>query len=61
MSTIPEVVAARHQGLEVLGVSVITNAAAGVGVGPLSHDEVIEAGERARGNLTRPIPLPGPS
>ncbi|WP_127585942.1 purine-nucleoside phosphorylase [Paenibacillus koleovorans] len=48
MSTVPEVVAARHAGLEVLGISCITNMAAGILNQPLSHDEVMETAERVR-------------
>lgn len=44
MSTSLEAIAARAMGMEVLGLSLITNLAAGVSVQPLSHDEVIEAG-----------------
>lgn len=48
MSTVLEVLAARHLGMEVLGVSVITNAAAGLAAEPPSHEEVMErAGEAA--------------
>ena len=47
MSTIPEVLAARALGVRVLGISLITNAAAGSTGIPLSHDEVIEAGREA--------------
>lgn len=47
MSTALEAIAARHVGLEVLGLSLVTNLAAGVGTQPLSHDEVIEAGRTA--------------
>ncbi len=42
MSTVPEAIAARHEGIEVLGVSCITNMAAGVLPGPLAHDEVLD-------------------
>lgn len=51
MSTVPEAIAARHMGLEVLGVSCITNMAAGVLPGPLSHDEVLETARRVRGSF----------
>jgi purine-nucleoside phosphorylase len=46
MSTVPEVVAARARGLRVLGISSITNAAAGLSGGPLSHDDVLKAGRQ---------------
>ncbi len=49
MSTTLEAIAARHAGLEVLGISLVTNAAAGISPDPLSHDEVIEAGRAAAG------------
>ena len=48
MSTVPEAVVARHAGLKVLGISCITNLAAGVSEGPIDHAEVIETGERVR-------------
>jgi purine-nucleoside phosphorylase len=47
MSTALEAIAARHVGLEVLGVSLVTNLAAGISDEPLSHQEVIEAGRAA--------------
>ncbi len=46
MSTVPEVIAARHMGMEVLGISCITNMAAGVLPEPLNHDEVMETARR---------------
>ena len=49
MSTVPEAIAARHIGLEVLGLSCITNMAAGVLPQPLVHDEVLETARRVRG------------
>lgn len=52
MSTVMEVVAARHAGMRVLGISVITNAAAGVTGEPLSETEVVETAERLRGPFT---------
>jgi purine-nucleoside phosphorylase len=48
MSTVPEAIAARHMGMEVLGISCITNMAAGVLPQPLVHDEVIETARRVR-------------
>jgi purine-nucleoside phosphorylase len=47
MSTTLEAIAARHVGLEVLGISLVTNPAAGISKTPLSHEEVIEAGQAA--------------
>ncbi|HET7761236.1 MAG TPA: purine-nucleoside phosphorylase, partial [Phycicoccus sp.] len=47
MSTSLEAIAARQAGLEVLGISLVTNAAAGISKTPLSHEEVIEAGQAA--------------
>jgi purine-nucleoside phosphorylase len=49
MSTVPEAIAARHMGLEVLGISCITNAAAGVLPQPLNHDEVMDVARQVRG------------
>jgi purine-nucleoside phosphorylase len=51
MSTVPEAIAARHMGLEVLGISCISNMAAGVLPQPLSHDEVLETTHRVRGSF----------
>ncbi|WP_409346521.1 purine-nucleoside phosphorylase [Paenibacillus sp. MBLB4367] len=48
MSTVPEVIAARHAGIEVLGISCITNMAAGILQQKLSHEEVIETTERVK-------------
>lgn len=47
MSTTLEAIAARHAGLEVLGISLVTNLAAGISASPLSHAEVLEAGQAA--------------
>ncbi len=48
MSTVAEVIAARHMGIKVLAISCVTNMAAGILDQPLSHAEVIETGERVK-------------
>jgi len=53
MSTVPETIVARHMGVEVLGISCVTNLAAGLGETPLSHDEVFEAGRQVEHRLAR--------
>lgn len=52
MSTVPEIVAARARGIRCLGISTITNAAAGLGGQTLSHQEVLDASDRVRDQLT---------
>jgi purine-nucleoside phosphorylase len=49
MSTVPEAIVARHMGIEVLGISCISNAAAGVLPQPLNHAEVMEVARQVRG------------
>jgi purine-nucleoside phosphorylase len=51
MSTVPEVIVARHAKLNVLGISCISNMAAGILDQPLTHDEVIETTEKAKANF----------
>src|SRR3954447_16215116 len=51
MSTVPEAIVARHMGVEVLGISCITNAAAGVLPQPLNHLEVMEVARQVRGRF----------
>jgi purine-nucleoside phosphorylase len=58
MSTVHEVIAARHLGMEVLGLSSVTNMASGIlgspdHVEPISHSEVLEAGQEVQQTLTR--------
>jgi purine-nucleoside phosphorylase len=52
MSTVPEAIVARHMGLEVLGISCITNMAAGVSDEPINHEEVMATGDRVRVTFT---------
>jgi purine-nucleoside phosphorylase len=51
MSTVPEVIAARHMGMRVLALSCLTNMAAGVSEEPLDHSEVLLVGEKVRSTL----------
>jgi purine-nucleoside phosphorylase len=53
MSTVPETIVARHMGIEVLGISCVTNLAAGLGATQLSHQEVFEAGRKVEQRLAR--------
>jgi purine-nucleoside phosphorylase len=52
MSTVPEVIAARHMGIRCLGISVVTNMAAGITDGKLGHEEVLEVGAQTQPKLT---------
>jgi purine-nucleoside phosphorylase len=52
MSTVHEVIIARHMGLEVLGISLVTNMAAGILNKPLNHEEVMETGHHAEKQFT---------
>jgi purine-nucleoside phosphorylase len=60
MSTVQETIVARQMGIEVLGISCVTNLAAGIQATPLSHDEVLEAGRAVEARLaellTRLVP-----
>lgn len=52
MSTVPETIVARHMGIEVLGISCVTNKAAGLSPRPLSHEEVFETGRLVERRLS---------
>ena len=60
MSTTLEAIAAREAGMEILGISLVTNLAAGISGEPLDHEEVLEAGKAAASRmgelLTRIVP-----
>jgi purine-nucleoside phosphorylase len=60
MSTVPETIVARHMGIRVLGISCVTNLAAGISATQLSHQEVFETGSRVQhqlaGLLSRLVP-----
>jgi len=51
MSTVPEVIAANHMGIEALGISCVTNMAAGILPQPIRHEEVLETGAMVRDTL----------
>jgi purine-nucleoside phosphorylase len=53
MSTVPEVIVANHMGMRVLAISCVTNMAAGMQSGRISHAEVLETGMQVRGGLIR--------
>lgn len=53
MSTVPEAIVARHMGMKVLGISCVTNMAAGITENPINHEEVMETGERVRETFTQ--------
>jgi purine-nucleoside phosphorylase len=53
MSTVPEVIAANHMGMRVLGISCVTNMAAGILPQKITHEEVLETGDMVRDTLVR--------
>jgi purine-nucleoside phosphorylase len=55
MSTVPEAIVARHCGIDVLALALVSNAAAGVVGTPITHEEVLEAGHKAAPTLARLI------
>lgn len=57
MSTVPEVIVSRHCGIEILGISCITNMASGILDQPLNHEEVIETSNRVKNDFSSLIKL----
>jgi purine-nucleoside phosphorylase len=55
MSTVPEAIAARHMGARVLGISCVTNLAAGISATALSHEEVELVARQTREKFTRVV------
>src|SRR5947209_11575730 len=53
MSTVPEVIAANHMGIGCLGISCVTNMAAGILPTKINHEEVLETGKIVRGTLVK--------
>lgn len=53
MSTVPEAIVARQMGMKILGISCITNMAAGISENPINHEEVMETGQRVRKTFTK--------
>jgi len=53
MSTVPEVIAANHMGIGCVGISCVTNMAAGILPKKISHEEVLETGASVRGTLVK--------
>ena len=53
MSTVPEVICAAHSGMEVLGLSVLTNMGTGLRIGSQSHAETLAQGEKASADLQK--------
>ena len=51
MSTVPEVIVANHCGIKVVGISCLTNMAAGILEQPLNHEEVIETSNKVKNNF----------
>jgi purine-nucleoside phosphorylase len=53
MSTVPEVIAARHMGMDVLAIGCITNFGAGMIDQPINHEEVLEVGRQVYGKFSK--------